>query len=74
MRSKASEIRSSDSLILKIVHELKNKISQREKEIARAMTSDSYTRGRHQGSLDGLDESLAIIEAVLIGEDEKESL
>lgn len=66
-------MRSSDSLILAVVHELKIRIAKREKDISRSIVTDLYNHGRLQGSLDGLDESLSIIEEILIGEDKEES-
>lgn len=66
-------MRSGDSLILAVVHELKIRIAEREKDISRTIVADLYTHGRLQGSLDGLDESMSIIEAILIGEDKEES-
>lgn len=73
MRGKAPEIRSSDSLILMVVHELKVRIAQREKDISRAAITDLYNHGRLQGGLDGLDESLSVIEDILMGKDKEES-
>lgn len=66
-------MRSNDSLISAVIHELKGRIADREKDISRAIITDLYTHGRLQGSLDGLDESLSVIEAILIGEDKEES-
>jgi hypothetical protein len=52
---------------------LKKLVAEREKEIARAIVSDSYTHGRLQGNLDGLDESLSVIDSILSGNYNEES-
>ena len=70
MRSQKREIKTSDSIILKVVHEIKVTIASRESEISRAAITDLYSHGRLQGGLDGLDEALSIIDKVLIGDED----
>ena len=55
----------TDKFILKFVHEMKTRIANREKDIARARIDDLYSHARLQGSLDGLDESLQTLNALL---------
>jgi len=66
------KMRISDDLLLRVVHELKKEIAAREKETARASISDIYAHGRAQGSIDGLDDALSIIDKVIIGENQAE--
>jgi hypothetical protein len=73
LRRQTSEIKTTDQVVLIIVHELKKLVAEREKEIARAIVSDSYTHGRLQGNLDGLDESLSVIDSILSGNYNEES-
>jgi hypothetical protein len=61
-------MRTSDKLILQVIHEIKLTVAAREKEVSRAAVSDLYSHGRLQGGLDGLDEALSIIDKVLMGE------
>jgi len=63
-------MRTNDSLVLKIVHLIKSEISIREKETSRAKITDFPSHARLQGSLDGLDEALKLIEKALEGEDD----
>ena len=65
-------MRITDELLLKVVHELKKEIAAREKDVARASISDIYIHGRLQGSIDGLDDALRIIDTVVIGYNEEE--
>lgn len=54
-----------DNLILSIIHELKTAVGNKEKDVSRALITDLYAHGRLQGSLDGLEEALGIIDRVL---------
>lgn len=51
----------TDKFIVKFVHEIKNRISEREKDVARARIDDLYSHGRIQGSIDGLEEALNVL-------------
>lgn len=55
----------TDKFILKFVHELKIRISEREKDAARAKIEDLYLHGRLQGSIDGLEEALSALTALI---------
>jgi len=62
-------VKITDNVLLAVIHAIKFTISEREKDLARARIEDLYDHGRLQGSVDGLDEALSIIDRVLIGDE-----
>lgn len=55
----------TDKFILGFVHAVKTKISEREKDVARAKIENLYDHARLQGSIDGLEEALNVLDEVI---------
>lgn len=56
---------TSDKFLLEYISRVKQHIREREVDSSRAKIEDLYAHGRLQGSLDGLEEALAVLDEVL---------
>lgn len=63
---------SDDSRLLEFVARLKSRVNEITFDAARANIDNLYKHGRLQGSLDGLQEALQILDKVLLEDSEEE--